>query len=1169
VKDTLTQIREAPGLLKWLPLVLMLVVLGALIVWVVRDLRARFRAAPPKPKPPRVRLHLRRVWRDLLRRTPPAQRRALGLFQPFILVGDAGAGKSALIERYIDWRGHEAQFQPSHIDDPRLQIYRGVNALVQELSATVLDDTSPVARKALRRLWRPLQRGRDPKVVIALDATRLIRIAPEELTRRAQVVRGKLDLLAELLRRPVEVTLVVTKADQLAGYLDLAELLRTHDAALRVRSATPDGPLDLEGAFARFEAHLPSLLAGSPAAAYLNALVFFEELPTLLRPLDVFVRTLQSADSIAPVPVVRTVAIESNEQGPGAWSPFATAITDADLRRFHPMRKHAIAAGAVAGAAAIYMLSGYAAALGRIGEGSRRLDALLEAPGDGEAQAAWLGALDDSRRSLARRLLPAFFDRDGTFGYAELRRRFVTGVHERLLVPALTAAERKQQSTTRLYVLTLLHASNIDRLGRFIVAHAGEWGDALGLPPSLVRAWVEAKDPSLAPPGDWRGLTAQAAAVELALQTPELSRLVFELQGRLAQPYMTAAQLQGLKALVAPARRDAQALLRRDNLAAALALLADETGIDVAGTWRTSPAASGPAPAAVAELTALVEHAELDDGDASPLDLAGLAARLSPIAAAKPVTALPIVVALDGKTVTIDPAAWERLLQRSRATLAARAFAARAEDGVAALFADAAAYSPVIVSARGAGCRFDGDGRIEGVFTAQAVTAHVAPALTELAQLLPKLPLSKEEKEQLTDHITEAVGAYADEYAERYRSLLTSVRCHARSLPELRLLAVQLPSPSSPLRAALREIARNTALTLPHGNALGAPLDAVAEEFAALRALAPATGQASQLDGWVAVLRALQLALDGRGPPPPPDKEPENGLRSKLSPLGRIALAIYRGDEDSPKVQVERWLTAANVDTDAWPPFAAPVEEAYELGRQELHKTLSESWGDLLQTHLQPLAETFPFKRDAQTPATPPLLEAALAPKQAFWSGFDAAVAPVLTAAREGWRAREGRSSPLLPGNLLPTANRLSALSSLLWDKDGKPKPLLVRVRPLPLQLTHPEKGGAPLLMASYLSVGATTVYGFNQRPDWTTLKIEWWHPDTAAVGVALAANEAGKIYRAVTQMDTPWSLWRLLLRATSSGGRIFTWQVPGPDGRSMPVQFEMKDDPWTQFALH
>lgn len=1165
LRTVVTALGGGAVLARWLPLVLIVVPLAILTVKLVRQLRSRKKAAAG---PARARLDLVRVWKEFRRRTPVTQRRALPLFQPFIVVGDVGAGKSALVDRHVDWRGQSAQFHPSHVDDPRLQIYRGTHAIVQELSAAVLDDTSPAARAALKRLWRPFARGRAPGVVIALDAARLLRAAPEQLARRAQVVRGKLDLLAEVVRRPVEVTVVITKADQMKGYLDLAAALRARRTALELHPQAADGSLELERGFARFARLLPAVLADTNAAAYLDALTFFAQLPELIRPLDVFLRALCSADPITPEPRLATVALQSSEEaGAALFSPFAAAISDADVRRFRPLRRHVLGAAAVAAAAALYLVAGYASARGRIDEANRRLDAVLEAPRDAEAQAAWLGTLRAGRRSLARRLLPRFFAGDGAFVDAEVRRRFVDGVRERLLLPRLGPGGDGERGAARLYALTLLHASSSNRLGKLVRAHADQWAEMLAVPEWLVRSYIDAAEARLPPPAiDGRAL-AEEVTMKLSLDTPALARLLSEVQARLTQPAMNAAELQALKQLAAPARLDALALAERANLVAALALLKEETGIDVGDAARAPAATSGPSPGAVAELAALVEHSELDAAAGSNVDVAGLVAALGALAVTKPQGGRPITIAFDGQRVTVDPAAWQQLLVRSRATLLVHGFAARPDDDLQVLFANPGAYAPVIVSGGRDGCAFSGGGRVDGVYSAKALTDHLLPALAQLPTLLPKLPLGDADKQQLGDFVADAVGDYASDYVEQYRALFASLTCRAGSPEKLRAVTAALQSSTSPLRSALREVTRNTALNLPTDNAAIAPLGAIVDEFAALRALAPPSGPAPQLDGWIAVMRALQAALDGRDATPPDDKEPEDALRRKLTPLGRVALAIYRSDPDSMKQQVERWLTSGNIDTEWWPQFVAPVDAAYGMGRREVEKTVAQSWHDLVQADVEPLVATFPFARDAAAPATEALVDAALAPKQAFWSGFEDGIAPVLVPARDGWRAREGRTSPLLPSDLLPTANRMSALAALLYDKTGKPKPLVVRVRPLPLARRAGAGNDASLVAASYLQAGGATVYGFNQRAEWTTLKIEWWHADSAAVGIAVGSGEARRSYRAVSVLETPWSLWRLLQRASASG-HVFTWQVPDADGRTTPVQFEIEEEPWARFAL-
>jgi type VI secretion system protein ImpL len=1150
-------------LLTWVPILLLGVVAGLLAVKWVRARRKKKTAAPPPARPFKARLDLRRAWRTFLRRTPALQRRGLALFQPFVVLGDAGAGKSALVSRFVDWRGRSAQFQPSYVADPLLQIYRGAQVLVQELSATVLEDTSAEASRALVRLWRPLRGGRVPRVVIAIDVARLRASTPDQLVRLAQLLRGKLDLLAAVVRRPVEATLVVTHADQLDGFLELSSVLRAQGKALRIDLGRGDGVPDLESAFASFEQYLPLVQAHANAASYLKVLSFFQQLPSLQGPLDTFVRMLRRADAQGPAPVVCTVALSScKEDGDSSCNPFAATLTAGDVQRFRPLRKHVILAASVAAVGVVYQVAGYQAARLRIEESSRRLDALLETPADPDAQAAWLRGVTAERDSPARHFFPAFFSSDRTFGEAEVRRRFVHGVRARLLTPRLEAGRRGRLGQGGLHALTLLHASGRSALGKLVLTHAGQWSEELSLPAGIVRDYLEAADRQLAPARD---ATARLPEMVAAQQTEaaDVTRFVAEVQRKLAQPYLSAAELQQLKALAAPVRKDAQALAREQTLATAVSLLKDETGIEVGDNWRRAPTLTDAAPAAIEELVALVEASRIDT-PAARVDLAALVGQLKELAdSATPRAAPPIAVIIDGRRTSIDAAAWDRLLVRSRAAQAVHVFASAGDGGPAVLFADPNAFAPIQVNAQADGCAFGNGGRVEGVYTVQALGEHVLPLLTQLPDILTKLPLRDADKQQFGQRVTQAVSKYADDYAAQYAALIGQLRCRARSAQDLRYLLGQLQGAGSPLRAALREVTRNTTFTLPADNPFSAPLAKLVDQFAPLRTLSPLTGPTPQVDAWAAIVRGMQGSLDGRAPAAgaaPGDKEPEDGLRARLSPLGRMALSMYRRDEDSQRLQVERWLAAANVDSAFWAPFLSPVEETYALGRRELQEALSDAWNDLLQAEVQPLSHAFPFRRDAEFPAGAALIDGALAPKQSFWSAFEARVAPVLTLGRDGWHARETKQS-LVPPDLLSTVNRMRALTALLYDQEGKPRPLVVRVRPLPLSAS------ASALLASYMQAAGTTFYGFNQRVEWVTLKIEWWKADTAAVGVALGGAEGARNYRSVTVMDTPWSLWRLLSRATESA-RVFTWQVPGPDGRLVPVQFELKDDPWTSFAV-
>ena len=103
----------------------------------------------------------------------------------------------------------------------------------------------------------------------------------------------------------------------------------------------------------------------------------------------------------------------------------------------------------------------------------------------------------------------------------------------------------------------------------------------------------------------------------------------------------------------------------------------------------------------------------------------------------------------------------------------------------------------------------------------------------------------------------------------------------------------------------------------------------------------------------------------------------------------------------------------------------------------------------------------------------------------AFWQFVTQVLSPVVRGARDGLVAALSRSSRAM---LLPPAHAAragaagAACRSSLWDDEGKPRPLAMQVRPLPLP-TAPTPDSFVTL--SYLKCGGAASFGFNQRPAW------------------------------------------------------------------------------------
>ena len=184
--------------------ILGLAALVVLLVFLIKRRRAK-KVEPPleetkeKPFPSSTLLT---IWKEFLLQIPKEFRRSIMMYEPFVVLGESGVGKSSLIDACTDWQGQARQFYPSYTTNPLLQIYLGSQVVVQEIPSALLNDSSKPVLSALRRLWKPLFRKKEPTVVVALDASSFQTDTIESLKRHAQMIRGKINIISRLRRKP-------------------------------------------------------------------------------------------------------------------------------------------------------------------------------------------------------------------------------------------------------------------------------------------------------------------------------------------------------------------------------------------------------------------------------------------------------------------------------------------------------------------------------------------------------------------------------------------------------------------------------------------------------------------------------------------------------------------------------------------------------------------------------------------------------------------------------------------------------------------------------------------------------------------------------------------------------------------------------------------------------
>lgn len=514
------------------------------------------------------------IWEKFLANLPIAARLTVPERAHFLVLGQPGAGKSALIERGVDWHGQASQFLPSYTADPLLQVYLGSKAVVQELSGQLLESTSRATNEALTRLFRKLDPQRPPTVVLALKVSFLTAATPDEIRQLAQYMRGKINLLSESFGTPIPTRICLTHMERTRGYGEAARFLHKNKIALEL----PLGPdRNLTSSLLEYEQYLPRALTTMPVSAFQATVGFLLSSEDVLGPLRSFVQALLEGELGAARPELQRLYFFSPAPDEQVGRPLAAPAQRAGLvprvsllrRWLHSLGLrplHAVLGSVLllAGLVLLTVVTRRHGALVREAEGrTHELDqAVLRAqqartvPSESEAvrraeqpASAALAAVQTAEDRW--RPLRALYRPDKTAA----RQRFVDAVRAGYLLPELDRAVRQRSREHILYALVAVYATRDGTLGALVRAQPLEWSQKLGVSSDILLDYVQQsrepwREPALRllPP-----LPSESSRWPVADLRP-WREFVRAIQRAITLPALTAAQLKELQ-------KDAERLL--------------------------------------------------------------------------------------------------------------------------------------------------------------------------------------------------------------------------------------------------------------------------------------------------------------------------------------------------------------------------------------------------------------------------------------------------------------------------------------------------------------------------------------------------------------------------------------------------------------------------------
>ena len=1176
--STFDKILSVLGWLDWLGLAVALILLCVVVFLVWRRKYAKDSGKPAIPEitvPKKLLLPsdcLVKVWRRFVAAIP-WRLRAEALGAPLSLViGDAGCGKTGVIDHYADWQGQEFSFHPSTIDDPLLQIYQGSKSLVLEFGASLLYDTSPAAYVALKKLWRRLPPS--PQTVMVIDASTLLSPQAELLRQSGHALFGKLKIFGKLEGKPLPLILALSHMDKVPGFVEFCVFLEEAGIPLQIEFPEKDGINRLDTCLEGFQQHLPRALVTRPAQDYLKIVAFLNEAPRLLKVLIDFLRVAGLEQDVASPPVVRLCLLSEQAHSFGCH-PFALQPCSVKPALI-TLNNHAKTALGLLLAGLVYLVGSYSYQQDLVTEVRKGIETVSQVPVEHYAEKISPLFLDFSsnlNKNVLLSFMPNFFTKiDKLNKYlliAEIRKYY--------LFPLLRDIQLESDAPFKtIRLLGILYASPTNELGKIISKHPEKNLIDINKYGPLIHDYLLYNSHTDELDIQLNKITYAKYQSYIGDHTPWLE-LFRSFQQILKKPFIQESEFIALQQRLAPFYDAIDKLDYYSDQADIKQWLMQYTNLHLENVDTSELNQQG-----IIQLLGLVRNLKLSNADncANNLSLMECMTLVQAVANAKPnISSSEIVINLDGEHFSFVPGQWGALMTRNRVSMMLRnlIYNHRLYDGWV-FFSSPSIYNNIEMNVSNNDPMLSsGKARIDGRLTADAFEREVKPAIMGVSDIIAKLPIDQLEKNNFINFVQKHLNTYSTNYVNAYLNYFQQFQVRIDSPWALNYELDDLQQPNAQLLQILVQIKNNTALNLPTSPNFQPFAQKLTVFRSILHLMEEKSGVYPEFQKYQAMMLQMQHEIDANQPYQP--KKPidnTTALKGALTPVGRVALAMLFEEESSYLKLVNNWLQTAGIQENWQQPFLAPVQRVEEFGTAQINQQINGIWSDLWDSNAAPLLDKFPFSPVAGTDKdlAPNDLIKTFHPKRgAFWVTFNDYLSPLSRFSNGVWVKPHELSDKLkLPVNFLERLNATQQLTSSLWDDQGNPKALELNVKPglLPTfdskQIPH-----APLVALSYLRNGGVSVLGFNQQAGWQKLALEWWTGQPAVVGMDFrkSADDTTQIYTEINVADSPWNFFRLLQKGHVAGDLDYRWLLAHPDfpQQALSLEFSFQSNPLAAFA--
>jgi type VI secretion system protein ImpL len=322
--------------LGWILLAVGILLVVGLVVAAVWWWRKRSKTEAASGEKVLSRYSLVRLHKQFLDAQPLRYRASVADFPTVVVLGPDDNGRPKLIEQEVDWRRQQNQFMPSYTDGELVKFYLGPDSVVQEISERLLRDGSRETRTALRQLWKnSLGWQKRVLVVIALDARWLRETLPDDVRSFTQLLRGKINILAEICKRPVETRICLTNMDRVEGFSQFSKLLKESRVPPELTVPAAGKEAQLGDALTPMEKFLTLGLVQYPVEDFKPLERFFVIGRDEMIALQDFIIALREGGTLSVPPKLEKVYLTPDPEGRAVG-----AFTQATEKKATDFRKH-------------------------------------------------------------------------------------------------------------------------------------------------------------------------------------------------------------------------------------------------------------------------------------------------------------------------------------------------------------------------------------------------------------------------------------------------------------------------------------------------------------------------------------------------------------------------------------------------------------------------------------------------------------------------------------------------------------------------------------------------------------------------------------------------------------------------------------------------------------